>query len=502
MHNYTFVCIITHLYTLELHSENYDSKKFFHFAAGHRNSLFFNFILILFGLLFRFTMNCEDVLLHNLIDQTSKKKYNGESMYIEFGSPDFSNRVVEIFKETGIVVVTKAIDSEFCVQSCQNMAASLTTLTTASIEWSNAKQLICKSVPEKLTTDSAIVVDDKNDLILTKTKPTSSCNSFSDSLRSSFQFSNKMIPWGPQLGMFHSMVGNLPTFWSVRTHNHLREIYSNLYSGLRGKQINEFFTSIDGGSFHPANVPVSVRIKPDWPHLDRSTADNGQCEVIQAQVVLNNTQSAFRASPRSHLIYGTWDRLFGKTKETDYRPFAVDQIDTVRNHVLLNGGEYQIPIYAPAGSIIFWDSRIIHSSYRSPLVDNDQFPNNWRFVVYVCFVPQIECKPNHHVRLQKAYNENRITTHNGKRMFGTSPAFPIKNYSLQKYIGKSGLFSVYDVIPKPKSHKINALITWSQNDNHPGNLGAADNKKRKSELISTEISPSEKKVKLSLFLKK
>eukprot|EP00730_Choanoeca_flexa_P018648 TRINITY_DN9078_c0_g1_i4.p1 TRINITY_DN9078_c0_g1~~TRINITY_DN9078_c0_g1_i4.p1 ORF type:complete len:343 (+),score=52.67 TRINITY_DN9078_c0_g1_i4:1178-2206(+) len=230
-----------------------------------------------------------------------------------------------------------------------------------------------------------------------------------------------LLPGGPRAGLFQSLVGQFPAVWSVRTHQNVRRVFTAAYSGLREEQIDDFVVSSDGINVQP---PIGPYHDPDrdWAHLDQTfRGDPYRC--VQGQVVLTDTSACFRCSPRSHHIYDDLLEAAGCAphSKSNFCMFRSGVQDTIKSMVEAAGGQYQIPVQVPKGSMILWLSSTVHSAQLqqrgAPIDATDQW-SEWRGVVYVCYRPKAEVDSRHTMKLQQCYYENRVSNHWGDKIFG------------------------------------------------------------------------------------
>lgn len=245
------------------------------------------------------------------------------------------------------------------------------------------------------------------------------------------------LPSGGKVGLFQSLVSTFPAVLELRANPKIRRIFESVYSHLRGKNITELFTSMDGINVKPPTKPFHKDDeKYDWAHLDQ-TVRNDVFKCVQGQVVLSNTTAGFRASPKSHLIYEDLLKLAGisEKESSNWCKFS-HPYDDYKAKVLAAGGQWQIPIRAPEGSVILWFSSTVHSAMFQKIpqtptttelkssdksVESDEKFKDWRFVVYVCLRPKSDLsaarRKTHAKRLQLCLEESRVTNHWGTRMF-------------------------------------------------------------------------------------
>lgn len=140
----------------------------------------------------------------------------------------------------------------------------------------------------------------------------------------------------------------------------------------------------------------------------------------QSQFVTTDTTASFVATIGSHLEHASILKMCNITgNPSNWYKFTNDDVTKLNEMFGIN---YQTPIYAKKGSIIFWDSRTIHSAkYQS---DKD---NSWRGVFYVSMRPVDQFGTRNLNTLTRAAVEGRTTNHWGTKMFPTSGRFVVKN---------------------------------------------------------------------------
>ncbi len=341
---------------------------------------------------------------------------------VSMKSEDWKIQIAKIFREYGTVVISDVWSQEECNDTCADLYAGLSKLSPPL---------------------------DKSDV---------------------GTFNRDNVPAGPRLGMMQTLVGNMPCLWKVRTDTRVRDIFETLYSDLRGKSVKDFYCSIDGMTVRPPvkSFHTTDGYPSDWAHLDqtflRKPEDIFNC--IQGQCVFSKSTACFRASTKSHNAFPAVLEALGidgKKDNSNWAKFSNSRDNYEKIKDLVEGpdvqGSFQIPIYAPAGSMILWTSSTIHSAKtQNPPVPDDTKDtvlergpfDDWRFVAYVCYRPQADCKDGHGNRLQRCIQENRMTNHWGTRMFPKSvfPDHAHRNNVLDEFMKNPAL--VYESIPELK----------------------------------------------------
>lgn len=221
---------------------------------------------------------------------------------------------------------------------------------------------------------------------------------------------NGVIQWG---GLPHC-----PTAWRVR------ELMLPYYVDYLGT--DDIITSLDGCTISP---PRRVRPLSDWAHLDGVEYD---IDVLQGQMVLSDTNASFVCTSTSNKYHTEiLNKYLPKDKPSGFLRFNDQQVEELKQ---MFGPNWQVPIIVPAGSIILWDSRTIHSSRLQPQEDRiDGFynPDNidgWRVVFYCCYRRRSEHTRKSITNHIKATTNGFGTNHSGERKFPKYGRFT-KQYS-------------------------------------------------------------------------
>ena len=215
--------------------------------------------------------------------------------------------------------------------------------------------------------------------------------------------------------------------WPVRSDPKVIGLFHDAYSRLRGHPVTETVTSLDGINIRPPIAPFTGANDPDWAHLDQTESTN-KFECIQGQAVLTNTTAGFRCSPKSHLVFNEILAAHNKTGlRGNWFKFSPSMYRSMEKKVKDAGGEWQVPIIAPRGSIIFWLSSTVHSakladrSSALTAIKSEDPWDQWRGVFYVCHRPKAEATSRHLADLSTAYFQNRTTNHWGTKIFPNKP---------------------------------------------------------------------------------
>lgn len=210
-------------------------------------------------------------------------------------------------------------------------------------------------------------------------------------------------------------IGHYQDVWNVRQNSNICKAFSTIWNSTP----EEMLTSFDAISIHmPHEVTGKGYYKGnDWLHTDQSyTRSNLEC--IQGFVTaydIREGDATLTILSKSHKYHEKVGKKFNITSKKNWHKLTQEQID-----FYIGEGCKRECIMAPAGSLVLWDSRLIHAG-QEPLKDRVQ--PNFRFVVYVCQLPKSHCDSKNLIKKQQAFNDLRLTSHwpNKVKLF---PKFP------------------------------------------------------------------------------
>jgi len=276
------------------------------------------------------------------------------------------------------------------------------------------------------------------------------------------------LPPQVRYGLYHNILNNTKSVWEIRRDPRMKSIFKQVYSELKGKEVDEFVCSIDGINIQPNNTVQSksrTSGEKDGPHCDQ-TKRNDIFKCVQGQVVLTNTQACFRATPGSHKHFRDIMQIANiPNNDSNRARFDDEQVEIIKRRVTLpNNLHWQEPIRTNKGSVILWFSTTVHSGMQSKVKEiptkDDPF-KGWRGIVYVCYRPKSEFTMDQLKVLEDCLESNRGTNHWATKVFPLPFAKGTQNLSpaLGKLVSNPQL--VYEVIkfkPERSSFLINQPI--------------------------------------------
>lgn len=222
-------------------------------------------------------------------------------------------------------------------------------------------------------------------------------------------------------------LGQARFLWSVRTEPAVLALFSDLL----GTAQDQLLSSMDTFCLQPQ--PASYRRSRPWPHVDQSVHKRGwHCYQSLLNCVDTTHQGAASlvVVPGSHRIHRRLLEHLGAADTKDYYQFA-DQpalwaaLQDVRRfaedddpwHSAFEPVQLRpLHLYAPAGSLMVWDSRTIHWSHHASAA-NPHSQDTDRLVIYLSYLPASRCqdgplKPQTVLKQRlAAFHGRRTTSH-------------------------------------------------------------------------------------------
>jgi len=162
--------------------------------------------------------------------------------------------------------------------------------------------------------------------------------------------------------------------WDVRTNDKVIDVFERIYN------TKDLLVSIDGFSLSLPPEVTGDWEQNSWYHFDQNTS-KPNFECVQGWINGRDTNdgdstlSVMLGSHRLHQQYGNINK-----PETKKDWIQVNDLD-----FFTNNGCIEHKIIAPKGSLVLWDSRVLHYGAK-PVVGREII--NYRNVVYVCYTPR------------------------------------------------------------------------------------------------------------------
>jgi Phytanoyl-CoA dioxygenase (PhyH) len=225
-----------------------------------------------------------------------------------------------------------------------------------------------------------------------------------------------------ETGVLHSMLlqfhsaGQAQYIWDIRSNPKVANVFAQIWK----VKADQLITSMDGVSYHlPPEETGKGWFRHHWFHSDQSFG-NSKKESVQSWVTgydVTDQDATLMAVIGSHLKHSEFSPVIKAKMQKN----AKDEADFKKrfrgNFTVLDDDDIQwftergckpLAIACPAGSIVLWDSRVIHYG-REPLKTRKLA--RLRNVAYVCMTPRAWCKPKDLAKRVKIFEDMRLTRH-------------------------------------------------------------------------------------------
>jgi hypothetical protein len=206
----------------------------------------------------------------------------------------------------------------------------------------------------------------------------------------------------------HYKVGHAQFVWDLRQNWRIVAIFAALWNC----DPRDLLVSFDGASFHMPSETTRI----GWSqkggndlHTDQSYTRNG-FECVQSWVTgfdVNPGDATLQFLEGSHHFHEDFARHFGVTERANW--YMMEKEDSAGHlDFYLQRGCQRRFIQCPRGSLVLWDSRLIHCGTR-PMRWREQA--NFRCVVYLCYQPRTGARPRDLRKKREAFERLRMTSH-------------------------------------------------------------------------------------------
>lgn len=216
--------------------------------------------------------------------------------------------------------------------------------------------------------------------------------------------------------MLQHSIGHASYVWDLRQNPKIVQLFRDIYG------TGDLVTSYDGVSIllPPSITGRGYHQGMKW-HCDQDYTDS-TLQTVQSWVTLYDVgvnDGRLAVLEGSHLYHSTYARDCPKDELDSWTYFAPGQNEKC-NYFLERGcREYQPQ--CPAGSVVMWDSRTVHSWMGATRtnrkdttgVTTTEVPptTGIRSVAYICMGPRAACSPATLGLRIKAYEQRRMTGH-------------------------------------------------------------------------------------------
>lgn len=221
----------------------------------------------------------------------------------------------------------------------------------------------------------------------------------------------KLYPKHSMLLQFWS-VGHSQFIWNLRTNPKVIAPFEKIWN----TKAEDLLVSFDAASFHfpPETTnfgwfhPIKkgyIQPTKSWLHTDQSFLRN-EFECIQSWINAYDTNpgdATITLLESSHKYHKDFSTHFTPNKPDDWYVLNNEELDWY-----LKKDCKKVNITCPAGSMVLWDSRTIHSGIE-PVETRDN--PNFRCVIYFCYTPRIFASESTLHKRIDAWKNLRMTSH-------------------------------------------------------------------------------------------
>ena len=200
---------------------------------------------------------------------------------------------------------------------------------------------------------------------------------------------------------YHGIV-HAEFMWKLRQHPNVLNIFSKIYKC----QPQNLLASYDGLSMQtPPEYSKTGWFRSCWYHVDQSYA-RPQRECFQGWVTARDidpgdyTTGFFVGSHKSFKEFG---ERFGVTNKEDF-----NKLKTKEQMEFYESRHDQIRVTCPAGSLVVWDSRLLHSGLE-PLKGRKN--PHYRTICFLSYGPRFNVSNHILKKRQNLYKNRRATSH-------------------------------------------------------------------------------------------
>ena len=203
----------------------------------------------------------------------------------------------------------------------------------------------------------------------------------------------------------HWKIGHAQFIWQLRENPKVLDVFSKIWA----TRPENLLVSFDGASFHmPPEITKKGWFKgTTWLHCDQSFTRNS-LECIQSWITgfdVNPGDATLAFYEGSHKYHEEFGKRFDLKNKDDW--YKLETEEQANFYKVEKGCELHY-IKCPAGSLVLWDSRTIHSGQEAL---KERPVHNFRCVAYLCYTPRSWATDALLRKKQKAFTELRTTNH-------------------------------------------------------------------------------------------
>lgn len=223
----------------------------------------------------------------------------------------------------------------------------------------------------------------------------------------------KLLPLHNML-VQHWGVGHTQASWDLRQNPKIVNVFAVLWN----VKPEDLLVSFDGLSFQlPPEETNKGYYRQPWFHTDQSYLRN-EFECVQSWVSaldVNEEDATLMILEGSNKYHGDFAKHFNITSKDDWYKLKDQESNFYKDK-----GCQPVRIVCDKGDLVLWDSRTIHCGCESIKGRTEE---NFRSVVYLCYLPRLGTSAANLKKKQKAFNELRTTKHHPQKslLFAKTP---------------------------------------------------------------------------------
>ena len=197
----------------------------------------------------------------------------------------------------------------------------------------------------------------------------------------------------------HYGIGHEQFVWDIRCEKKIIDVFTNVWN------TSDLFVSFDAICVMKPPEISGKFTKTHWIHTDQSFL-NSERISIQGLVNLEETSqedSTFTLYENSHKYHKEFGTHFNIKQQSNWYKLQKEEVQWLNDK-----GLTQIRLDIPKGSILLWDSRLFHANCCA--IKGRTNPR-FRYVIYVSMSPKSFSTNIDIKKRQKAFKEQRLTTH-------------------------------------------------------------------------------------------
>lgn len=199
-------------------------------------------------------------------------------------------------------------------------------------------------------------------------------------------------------------IGHAQYIWDLRQNPKILDVFCNIWN----KEPEELLVSFDGASIGMPPEATTIKYEKKLPplHCDQRYSKN-TFESVQSWINGYETRpgdATLAFYEGSHKFHKDFAEKFGH--EGDDKDFYT--LTKEENDYYIDRCGIHKSVMCPAGSLVLWDSRLIHCGQQ--VLKNRPRPN-MRSVVFLCYAPRSQITAENLRKKQQAFLDMSMTTH-------------------------------------------------------------------------------------------